>query len=157
MKLPYTDIPSSHPLPSSSRSSHHSSPSNHSPHCSRRSRRSRSHTRLHRSRRHCSSCHSSCTCHSSPSRRQSPTHSYPVTLTTSVRHREIRLEADKNYRKNAEKMSLQYSKRKRHQANRYVAGDVVSVRIPRNERSASDMSRLICCVIEVKNNLYRLQ
>ncbi len=82
-------------------------------------------------------------------------------LTTSERHRQIRLEADKHYRNNAEKMKLQYSKRRRHQIKIYEPGDTVTVRIPRNERSSSDMPRLLCCVLKVNtsggNHIYRLQ
>lgn len=79
-------------------------------------------------------------------------------LTTSERHRQIRLQADKHYRNNAEKMKLQYSKRKRHLIKTYVPGDSVTVRIPRNERSSSDMPRLLCRVLKVeKKNMYRLQ
>ena len=45
-------------------------------------------------------------------------------ITTSDRHREIRLEADKNYRKNAEKMIEQFSKQKRHQVITYIGVNV---------------------------------
>lgn len=79
-------------------------------------------------------------------------------LTTSERHRQIRIEADKHYRRNAEKMKMQYSKKKRHQIKSYVVGDTVTVRIPPNERSSSDVPRLVCRVLEVKRNeVYRLE
>ena len=81
----------------------------------------------------------------------------PYQLTTSEKHRYIREEADRNYRKAAERMKLQYSKLKGKKIRTYALGDKVSLRIPRNERSSSDIPRLLCEVIEVKgNHLYRL-
>ena len=78
-------------------------------------------------------------------------------LTTSTRHLKIREDADNEYRKNAERMKIQYAKRKRHQIKTYSAGDGVTVRIPRNERSSTDMPRLLCYILEAKNDQYRLQ
>ncbi|KAL5475273.1 hypothetical protein EMCRGX_G027353 [Ephydatia muelleri] len=77
-------------------------------------------------------------------------------LTTSTRHLKIREDADNEYRKNAERMKIQYAKRKRHQIKTYSAGDSVTVRIPRNERSSTDMPRLLCYILEAKNDQYRL-
>ena len=79
------------------------------------------------------------------------------TLNTSEHHRSIRELADKHYRKNAEKMKLQYAKKKRHQVVTFSSGDNVTLRIPRNERSSSDMLRLLCHVLEVKRGQHRLQ
>ena len=79
------------------------------------------------------------------------------TLNTSEHHRSIRELADKHYRKNAEKMKLQYAKKKRHQVVTFSSGDNVTLRIPRNERSSSDMPRLLCRVLEVKRGQHRLQ
>ncbi|KAL5489386.1 hypothetical protein EMCRGX_G018475 [Ephydatia muelleri] len=78
-------------------------------------------------------------------------------LTTSTRHLKIREDADNEYRINAERMKIQYAKRKRHQIKTYSAGDSVTVRIPRNERSSTDMPRLLCYILEAKNDQYRLQ
>ena len=81
-----------------------------------------------------------------------------ASLTTSERHRKIRQAADQEYRKNAEKMKIQYSKRKRHCVKVYAPGDSVTLRIPKNERSSSDMPRLLCRVIQVKGKyMYRLE
>ena len=74
-------------------------------------------------------------------------------LTTSNRHVNVREAADKEYRKNVERMKTQYAKRKRHQCNTYCAGDSVTVRVPTNERSSTDMPRLLCYVAEVRHDL----
>ena len=66
-----------------------------------------------------------------------------TTLITSTRHLKIREVADNEHRKNAEQMKIQYAKRKHHQIKTYCAGDSVTVRIPRNERSSTDMPRLL--------------
>ena len=78
-------------------------------------------------------------------------------LTTSNRHVNVREAADKEYRKNVERMKTQYAKRKQHQCNTYCAGDSVTVRVPTNERSSTDMPRLLCYVAEVRHDLYQLQ
>ena len=59
-------------------------------------------------------------------------------------------EADNEYRKNAERMKIQYAKRKRHQIKTYSAGECHSIRIPKNERSSTDMPRLLCYILEAK-------
>ena len=80
-----------------------------------------------------------------------------TTLTNSTRHLKIREEADNEYRKNAERMKIQYAKRKRHQINLQEIQCSVTVRIPRNERSSTDMPRLLCYILEAKNDHYRLR
>ena len=67
-------------------------------------------------------------------------------LTTSNRHVNVREAADKEYRKNVERMKTQY-----------CAGDSVTVWVPTNERSSTDMPRLLCYVAEVRHDLYQLQ
>ena len=79
------------------------------------------------------------------------------TLSTSEHHHNIRELADKHYQKNAEKMKLQYAKKKRRKVVAFSPGDNVTLRIPRNERSSSDMPRLLCCVLEVKQGQNKLQ
>ena len=78
-------------------------------------------------------------------------------LTTCDRRKLIRKEADFEYRKNAERMKLQYAKRKRQQIASYNEGDPVTLRIPRSERSKTDMTRLLCYVLKIKRGLHRLQ
>ena len=63
-------------------------------------------------------------------------------LTTCDRHKAIWEAANLEYRKNAERMKLQYAKRKHKQVTVYNFGDKVTLRIPRSERSKTDMSRL---------------
>ena len=78
-------------------------------------------------------------------------------LTTCDCHKAIREAAHLEYRKNAERMKLQYAKRKRKQVTVYNFGDTVTLHIPRSECSKTDMSRLLCYVFEVKRGLHRLQ
>eukprot|EP00731_Ephydatia_muelleri_P025035 Em0017g118a len=53
-------------------------------------------------------------------------------------------------------MKTQYAKRKLHQCNTYGAGDTVTVWVPKNERSSTDMPRLLCYVNEDTHDLYQL-
>jgi len=78
-------------------------------------------------------------------------------LATCASHKKIREAADLEYRKNAERMKEQYTKRKHHQIALYKYGDAVTLRIPRSERAKTDMCRLLCYVLEVKRGLHRLQ
>ena len=79
------------------------------------------------------------------------------TLSTSTCHVNIREEADKEYLKNVERMKIQYAKRRQHQCNTYCAGDTVTVRVPKNEQSSTDMPCLLCYANEVRHDLYQLQ
>lgn len=68
---------------------------------------------------------------------------------------QVRSIADQNYLKAANRMANRYNK-----ANNvacFSAGDCVSVRIPRIDRTSSDLPRLPCVVVEVTHNLYRLR
>jgi len=81
-------------------------------------------------------------------------------LATTQKHRQLREEADKHYRLNAERMKLKYSKAKRKKVLTFSEGDFVSVRIPRIDRSSTDFHRLPCVVVERLGSsfyLYRLR
>jgi len=78
-------------------------------------------------------------------------------LTICDRRKSIKEEADFEYRKNAKRMKLQYAKKKRQQIATYKAGDPVTLRIPRSERSKTDMTRLLCYMLKVSHGLHRLQ
>ena len=81
-------------------------------------------------------------------------------LSTTVKHRNLREETDKHYRLNAERMQLNYCKAKRKKVLSLSPGDLVSVRIPRIDRTSTDFHRLACVVIErlgTKFHLYRLR
>ena len=81
-------------------------------------------------------------------------------LTTSTKHDFLRKEADKQYRINAERMQLKYSKGRRKKVQTFSAGDAVSIRIPRIDRTSTDSMRLPCIVVErlgSKFFLYRLR
>ena len=81
-------------------------------------------------------------------------------LGTSAKHFNLRKEADKHYRRNAESMKLKYCKGKRKKVLTFRVGDFVSVRIPRIDRSSTDSHRLLCVIVErlgSKFHLYRLR
>ena len=70
----------------------------------------------------------------------------------------MRKKADKNYLKAIDKMADRYNKRKR--VMQFKIGDIVSVRIPRIDRTNSDYSRLPSIIVDVigkANSLYRLR
>ena len=76
------------------------------------------------------------------------------------KHYLVRQEADANYRANAEKMKVKYSKRKRVTNVEFREGDFVTVRIPKIDRSSTDQPRLMAKVVECKGNsekMYKLQ
>ena len=68
---------------------------------------------------------------------------------------QVRLKADKNYLKAAERMAKKYNKG--NDIICFAEGDIVSVRIPRIDRTNSDIPRLPCVVVEVRYNVYRLR
>ena len=81
-------------------------------------------------------------------------------LGSSSKHLQLRKEADKHYRRNAERMQLKYTKAKRKKVLTFSPGDYVSVRVPRIDRSSTDSHRLPCVIVErrgTKFNLYRLR
>ena len=81
-------------------------------------------------------------------------------LSTTVKHRNLREEADKHYRLNAERMQLKYYKARRKKVLTFSPGDLVSVRIPRIDRTSTDFHRVACVVVErlgTKFHLYRLR
>ena len=80
-------------------------------------------------------------------------------LSTTVKHRNLREEADKHYHLNAERMQLKYCKAKTKVLT-FSPGDLVSIRIPPIDRTSTDFHRLACVVIErlgTKFHLYRLR
>ena len=69
-------------------------------------------------------------------------------------------EADANYRANAEKKKLKYSKRKRVTHIDFSEGDFVTIRAPKIDRSSTDQPRLVAKVVQCKGTAdksYRLQ
>ena len=83
-----------------------------------------------------------------------------VTLSTTEKHKLLRLKADKMYQRNAERMQLKYSKAKRKKIRTFSVGNFVSVKIPRIDRTSTDLHRVPCIVVEVlgkEYHLYRLR
>ena len=78
-------------------------------------------------------------------------------LATSQKHLQRRLQADEQYRLNAQRMKARYNSKR---VQMFKKGDIVSVRIPRVDRAATDLHRLPCVVVKrlvTKRFLYRLQ
>lgn len=78
-------------------------------------------------------------------------------LSTSQKHLERRALADKHYRKNAQRMKDRYNSKK---VQIFKVGDAVSVRVPKIDRSATDLRRLPCIIVErrgTKQFRYQLQ
>lgn len=69
-------------------------------------------------------------------------------LGTSEKHLRIRRAADKLYKRNAENMQLKYSKGKRKKVTTFSVGNIVSVKVPRIDRTSTDLRRLVCIVVE---------
>ena len=67
-----------------------------------------------------------------------------VILSTTEKHKLLRLKADKMYRRNAERMQLKYSKAKRKKICTFSVGNFVSVKIPRIDRTSTDLHRVPC-------------
>ena len=83
-----------------------------------------------------------------------------VTLSAAEKHKLLRLKADKMYRRNAERMQLQYSKAKRKKIHTFLAGNFVSVKIPRIDTTSTDLHRVACVVVVVlgkEYHFYRLR
>ena len=81
-------------------------------------------------------------------------------LATTHKHIHIREEADKLYLRNAERMRMKYTKCKRKKVLTFSQGNVVSVRIPRIDRTSTDFHRIPCVVVERRGSkffLYRLR
>eukprot|EP00731_Ephydatia_muelleri_P002138 Em0001g2138a len=79
-------------------------------------------------------------------------------LSTSLKHKKIRIKADRKYLSSAKKMAERYNKQ--HSTLSFVIGESVSVRIPGIDRASSDLSRLPCVVVEIvggDQSLYRLR
>ena len=78
----------------------------------------------------------------------------------TAKHFKVRQEADANYRANAEKMKLKYSKRKRVINETFTEGDLVTVRVPKIDRSSTDQPRLVAKVVKTRGTVdkwYQLQ
>ena len=81
-------------------------------------------------------------------------------LGTSQKHLMTRIEADKRYRLNADRMRLKYCKTKRKKVMVFAIGNFVSIKIPRIDRTSTDFHRVPCIVVErlgSKFHLYRLR
>eukprot|EP00731_Ephydatia_muelleri_P032193 Em0023g700a len=79
-------------------------------------------------------------------------------LSTSLKHKKIRIKANRKYLSSAKKMAERYNKQ--HSTLSFVIGESVSVRIPRIDQASSDLSRLPCVVVEIvggDQSLYRLR
>ena len=79
-------------------------------------------------------------------------------LSTSHKHLQRRVLADEHYRLNAKHMRDCYNNSTR--VHTFKRGNIVSLRIPRIDRAATDLHRLPCVVVETlgtKRPLYRLQ
>ena len=82
-------------------------------------------------------------------------------LGTSQKYLKTRIEADKPYRLNADRMKLKYckAKQKKVHVQTFTRGDFVSIKIPRIDRTSTDFHHLPCVVVErlgSKYHLYRL-
>ena len=78
-------------------------------------------------------------------------------LGTSQKHWPRCILADEHYHLNAQRMKAGYNSKKVHL---FEKGDIVLLRIPRIDRSATDLHRLPCVIVErlgTKQFLYRLQ
>ena len=83
-----------------------------------------------------------------------------ISLATTKKHLSLREEADEHYKRNALRMQLKYSKKKRIMVRIFSPGDYVSVKIPRIDRSSTDCHRLPCVVVKrtgEKEHLYQLR
>ena len=81
-------------------------------------------------------------------------------LATSSKHHQLRKEADKQYRLNAERMQLKYIKGRCKKVQTFSPGEFVSVCIPRIDRTSTDSLCLPCIIVEhlgSKFFLYRLR
>ena len=84
----------------------------------------------------------------------------PPCLGSSEKHLRIRVTADKLYKRNAESMQAKYSKSKRKKIMTFSVGNTVSVKVPRIDRTSTDLHRLIRIVVECRGSehfLYRLR
>lgn len=71
---------------------------------------------------------------------------------------QLRQRADKKYLRSAEKMAERYNRKRRVKS--FEVGESVSLRIPRIDRTSSDLPRLPCIIVQVKGDakqLYRLR
>lgn len=71
---------------------------------------------------------------------------------------QVRQEAHRRYLKSAEKMANRYNLK--NKIREFKVGEIVSLRIPRIDRTSSDLPRLPCIVVEVpgeSKQLYRLR
>ena len=68
-----------------------------------------------------------------------------TTLGTSCKHLSRRVIADNHYRLNAQQMKDRYNSKRVHI---FEEGDIVSLRIPRIDRAATDLHRLPCIVVQ---------
>ena len=83
-----------------------------------------------------------------------------ISLATTKKHLSLREKADEHYKRNALRMQLKYSKKKRIMVRIFSPGDYVSVKIPRIDRSSTDCHRLPCVVVKrtgEKEHLYQLR
>ena len=79
-----------------------------------------------------------------------------ATFGSSKKHLKLRQEADKRYRQNAERMKMKYCKAKHKKVATFDSGDFVSIKIPRIDRTSTDIHRLPCVVVQQLGSQYHL-
>ena len=81
-------------------------------------------------------------------------------LATTKKHSAIRQQADRAYLNNIQRMKGRFAKKTKEKINIFEVGDYVSVRIPHEDRTSTDVNRLPCVVVQVigkSQSLYRLR
>jgi len=79
-------------------------------------------------------------------------------LATLSKHQKVRQKAHAAYTHNAERMKLKHSKRVK--THKFTVGEYASLRIPRIDRTSTDLQRLPCVVVQVtgkSQEMYRLR
>ena len=79
-------------------------------------------------------------------------------LATISKHQHVRQKANEAYLKNAQKMQRKHAKNAKIHV--FTVGEYASVRIPRIDRTATDLQRLPCIIVEVigkAQSMYRLR
>ena len=89
---------------------------------------------------------------------QAPKKHLKKPLATLSKHRNVREKADFLYRRNAERMKQKHSLV--HKVKKFSVGESVGLRIPRIDRTATDVHRLPCVIVKVvgkAQDMYRLR
>ena len=81
-------------------------------------------------------------------------------LSTRGSHQDIRDRAQNNFEKSSRRMADYYDRKKSSKRVVYKVGDLVTVSVPKADRSKGDIKRLPCIIMEIsgaKQQLYRLR